>query len=395
MRILLIHNKYQQKGGEDVVFGAEGELMASHGHTVERLLFDNSQIKSAKDVILSGIGSVYNVQSANRVDAVIRFFQPDIIHVHNFFPLASPAVFFVAAKFGVPVIVTLHNYRLICPSYSLYYDGKIYEKSIHKVFPIDAILKGVYRESKIQTASTVLMTGIHKLTGTWKNKVDRYIVLTEFAKNKFLDSSLQVPTEQLIVKPNFTDDLGIGEEQRENFFLFIGRLTGEKGIQTVLDAAATGKFTLKIIGDGPLKETVESYAARYPNILYAGFQQKPFIISELKKCRALVFPSVWYEGFPMTILEAFSTGTPVITSKLGGMAEIVDDLQNGLHFLPGNSADLVDKIQVLSADAKLSIQLGKQARQDYLDKYTPEKNYTLLLSIYEQAIAAKKHKQPA
>jgi glycosyltransferase involved in cell wall biosynthesis len=293
------------------------------------------------------------------------------------------------------VIVTLHNYRLICPSYSLYYDGKIYEKSIHKVFPIDAVLKGVYRESKIQTASTVLMTGIHKLTGTWKNKVDTYIVLTAFAKNRFLDSSLKVPAEQLVVKPNFTDDLGIGEEQRENFFLFIGRLTEEKGIQTVLDAAAAGGFTLKIIGDGPLRETVENYAARHNNILYAGFQQKPYIISELKKCKALVFPSVWYEGFPMTILEAFSTGTPVITSKLGGMAEIVDDEKNGLHFQPGSSTDLVEKVKLLLSDSRLSIKLGNQARQDYLDKYTPEKNYNLLLNIYEKAISAKKRKQLA
>jgi glycosyltransferase involved in cell wall biosynthesis len=358
-------------------------------------LFDNLQIKTAKDVFLSGIGSVYNVQSANRIDAMIRFFKPDVIHVHNFFPLVSPSVFFVAAKFGVPVIVTLHNYRLICPSYSLYHDGKIYEKSIHKVFPVDAVLKGVYRESKIQTASTVLMTGIHKLAGTWKNKVDTYIVLTEFAKNKFLDSSLEVPAEQLVVKPNFTDDLGVGEEQRENFFLFIGRLTEEKGIQTVLDAAATGDFTLKIIGDGPWRETVETYSAKHQNIVYAGFKQKPYIISELKKCKALVFPSVWYEGFPMTILEAFSTGTPVITSKLGGMAEIVDDEKNGLHFLPGNSTDLVKKINLLTNNAGLSVKLGKQARQDYQDKYTPEKNYSLLLSIYEQAIAVKKQKQLA
>lgn len=395
MNILLIHNKYQQKGGEDVVFQVEGELMASHGHQVERLLFDNSQIKTTRDVILSGIGSVYNVQSAHRIEAVIRFFRPDVIHVHNFFPLASPAVFFVAARHQIPVVVTLHNYRLICPSYTLYHDGKIYEKSVDKIFPLDAVLKGVYRESKVQTASTVLMTGLHKLGGTWKNKVDRYIALTRFAKNKFLHSSLGVSASQLVVKPNFTDDLGVGERQRENFFLFIGRLTGEKGIETVLESAAAGGYKLSIIGDGPLKEMVETHAATYPNIEYLGFRQKPFIISQLKKCKALIFPSVWYEGFPMTILEAFSTATPVICSRLGGMAEIVEDKINGLHFHAGNSADLTEKVNSLHTDAEFAGALGRKARADYEEKYTPEKNYLQLLSIYEEVVAEKKKKQPA
>jgi glycosyltransferase involved in cell wall biosynthesis len=356
-------------------------------------LFDNTQIKSAKDVVLSGIGSLYNIKSAAIIEKAIRRFKPDVIHVHNFFPLVSPSVFFVAARNHVPIVMSIHNFRLICPSTILYHNGEIYEKSIHKLFPLDAIAKGVYRNSKLQTASTVFMTAFHKLAGTWKNKVDKYITMTEFAKNMFLNSSLNVPADKWVIKPNFTPDPGVGREDREEFFLFMGRLTKEKGIETILEATKVFNFTLKIIGDGPLRELVETYAARNPNIIYAGFQQKPYITEELKKCKALLFPSVWYEGFPMTILESFAAGTPVISSKLGAMVEMIDDKSNGLHVKPGDVNDLVEKIKWLSQDATFAKNLGRQARRDYEEKYSPENNYKQMLQIYQQVIAAKKQVQ--
>jgi glycosyltransferase involved in cell wall biosynthesis len=316
--------------------------------------------------------------------------KPDVIHLHNFFPLVSPSVFFVAAKYNIPIVVSIHNFRLICPSYSLYHNGKIYEKSVHVLFPIDAISKGVYRGSKIQTAACVLMTGIHKILKTWENKVDCYIVMTEFAKNRFLDSSLKVPREKWAIKPNFSPDMGVGEPERENFFLFIGRLTAEKGIETLLEAARISGFKLNIIGDGPMRELVEKYASQNPNISYAGFKQKTEIIQAMKKCKALLFPSVWYEGFPMTILEAFSTGTPVIASKLGAMTEMIDDQVNGLYVKPGDVQDLIEKIELINTQPSLANSLGRNARREYEEKYTPEKNYDQLLTIYEQVIRAKK-----
>ena len=390
MKILFIHNTYQQRGGEDVIFENESELMESHGHSVERLLFDNHQIKTSLDKFLTGVKSLYNFESAKLVEAVIKNFSPDLIHVHNLFPIASPAILYVADKYKIPVVLSIHNYRLICPSATLLHNGKIYEKSIHSIFPLDAIVKGVYRGSKIQTASAVLMTGTHKLLGTWKNKVTRYIVMSQFAKNKFLDSSLNVAEEKWSIKPNFSPDMGVGDTARENSFLFIGRLTAEKGIETLLEAARITGFKLEILGDGPMREVVENYASQHQNIVYAGFKQKQEIIQALKKCKALLFPSVWYEGFPMTILEAFSVGTPVISSKLGAMVEMIEDQVNGLHVKPGDVEDLVEKMRLLTTQPDLARILGKNARCTYEDKYAPEKNYEQLLAIYVQVIEAKK-----
>lgn len=389
MRILLIHNKYQQKGGENVVFEAECELLEKNGHTVEKVLFDNLHIKTSWNKFMAGIKSLYNFDSAAVVEDAIKSFKPDLIHVHNLFPLASPSIFYVAEKHAVPVIATLHNYRLICPSATLFHDGKIYEKSIHTVFPLDPIFQGVYRNSVIQTASAVLMTGIHKLLGTWKNKVDRYIVLTDFAKRKFLNSSLGVPAEKMVVKPNFTVDHGSGTYPREDFFLFIGRLTEEKGIKTVLECAKISNANIKIIGDGPLRAEVEHQASIHSNIQYLGFQDKETINNILKRTKALLFASLWYEGFPMTILEAFAAGTPVICSKLGGPGEIVEDHISGLHFVPGNAEDLAHKMLLLADNKGLIATLGKGARNIFQTKYSEESNYQRLLNLYLEVVRLK------
>src|SRR5258706_7455222 len=339
MKILLIHNKYQQPGGENVVFETEGELLAKNGHFVERLVFDNSTIRTFVDIFFSGLKVIYNPESARKLWKQIEHFKPDIIHVHNFVPLVSPSIFFVAKEFNIPTILTLHNYRLICPSATLVYKGKIYERNIHSVFPFDAIIKGVYRNSMLQTAAVATMVGLHNLIGTWRNKVDFYIALTNFAKEKFRTSALAIPEERLVVKPNFVHDFGIAHSMRNDELLFVGRLVEEKGIQILLKATQILQFNLTIIGDGPLRKLVTDAAKANPNIHYLGFQDKVNVANHMKKCKALIFPSIWYEGFPLTVLEAFSTGTLVIASKLGAMAEIIHDRVNGLLFEPGDEIE--------------------------------------------------------
>ena len=258
MRILLLHNKYKYAGGEDKVFETEGELLSSYNHQVEKLVFDNSLIETGLDKMLSGIMGVYNFKSANVVDKKIKEFKPDILHVHNFVPLASPSIFYVAKRHKVPVVLTLHNYRLICPSALLYHNNRIYEKSLRSIFPIDAIIKGVYRNSILQTAGIAVMTSFHNLIGTWRNKIDKFITLTAFAKSKFLESRVNASPDQFMVKPNFIDDPGNGRETREDFFLFVGRLSVEKGIRVLLNAFKNSDFKLVIIGDGPMQAEVES-----------------------------------------------------------------------------------------------------------------------------------------
>jgi len=384
MRILLIHNKYKQSGGEDAIFWAESELLLNNGHEVEHLLYDNTTIKTLFDKFMSGIRAIYNPGSARALKIKIQVFNPDVIHVHNFLPLVSPSVLFIAKKYKIPVVITLHNYRLICPSAILFYNGHIYEKSIHSIFPIDAIWKGVYRNSTVQTATVALMTAIHHWLGTWKNKVDCYITLTRFAREKFENSALSISPKKLVIKPNFIKDCGNGKTKREDFFLFIGRLTEEKGIRTLLKAASLYNFKFTIIGDGPLSSEVENFARLNPTMTYLGFQTKDTVMSYLKKCKALIFPSIWYEGFPVTILEAFCTGTPVIASNMGGMKEIIQNRVNGLHFEPGDEKDLVSKILEIEDDDDLAKKLSMNSRLTYLNYYTPSKNYDQLVEVYDR-----------
>ena len=392
MKILLVHNKYQHPGGENVVFESEGELLAKHGHFVERLLFDNASIRTFMDKVKLSVNVIYNPSSAKKLSNKIESFAPDIVHVHNFLPLVSPSIFSVAKKYNIPTILTLHNYRLICPSATLVYKGKIYERSIRSVFPLDAIWKGVYRNSRLQTAAVAIMVAVHNIMGTWRNSIDLYIALSHFAKEKFRTSALAIPEERMVVKSNFVSDFGVGHLNRDKNFLFVGRLVEEKGINVLLQAAKIHPFKLTIIGDGPLRNLVITATKVNPNIHYLGFQDQNIIAMQMKKCKALIFPSIWYEGFPLTILEAFSTGTPVIASRLGAMAEIIQDRINGLLFEAGNPIALVEKIKDLDAKVELAAQLAVHARSSYLDHYTPEKNYSLLLDIYKKALT-QKHRQ--
>ena len=382
----MVHNRYRYQGGEDAVFQAESRLLSDHGHIVHQLVFDNKNIPDSFDRYVQGIRGIYNADSARILQKLIIDFKPDIIHVHNFFPLASPSIFYVAKRNHIPIVVTLHNFRLVCPSGTLYYDGKIYEENVRRLIPWRAIMKGVYRGSRIETLGLAGVTVIHNLIGTWKNKIDKLIVLTEFAKRKFNGSALRVDEDQLVVKPNFVEDFGVGERQRENFFMMVGRLSVEKGIDIVLKALAIKSFRVIVIGDGPLKNQVMSYANSNPNLSYLGFHEKEVIIKYLKRCRALLLPSVCYEGFPISLLESFATGTPAIVSRLGSLSEIVQDNHNGLHFDPGDPDDLVAKISLLDREPALASKLGSNARLTYLNNYTPEENYHKLMHIYMQLV---------
>ncbi len=387
MKILLIHNSYQQKGGEDSVFENEYRLLKEK-NTVEKLLFNNDNIKSSFDKLKIGVNSISNSRSAKSVEERIKEFNPDIIHVHNFFPIASPSIFYVAKNMNIPIVMTLHNYRLICPNALLFKNNEICEKCVNKLFAMDAVLHGCYRESKVQTFALALMNYIHKKRKTWNTKVDRYIALTKFAKNKILNSSLGLDENQIIVKPNFVEDNGF-EYDKEDYFLFVGRLSIEKGIELLLKSFEKNGKKLLIIGGGPLEAMVKESVQKNTNIKYLGFQNKDFIIEKLKKAKALIFTSIWYEGMPMTILESFSTGTPVIAPNIGGPNEIVQDHINGLIYEANNLSSLTSKVNMLGSDNKMHRQLCLGARKSYEHRYTVAKNYELLMNSYEGVINEK------
>ncbi len=390
MNIFVIHNKYKRTGGEDFVFEQEVSLLKRKGNIVDEYTVDNKLIVTKKDKLRVGFLGIYNPNICKELKYKLLHLKPEILHVHNFFPIISPSVFYLAAKMKIPVVLTLHNYRLICPNALLYRDGKVCEDCKELLFPWKGVIRRCYRNSAFQTLALSTIVSFHKLIKTWKTKVDKYIVLTEFQKRKFLESSLGISEKKFAVKPNFSVDYGVGKSKREPFFLYVGRLSKEKGIATLLEAFKQLKFTLKIVGDGNLKDLVRDYANRYPNIEYLGFQPKDKVISLMKRCRALVFPSECYEGFPMVLVEAFSTGTPVISSDIGSQAEIVKDQYNGVLFKAGDSRDLVSKVKLFAKFVNQDYY--NNARKEYLEKYTPEKNYEQLIQIYEEVLSARKKK---
>ncbi|MBD2715320.1 glycosyltransferase family 4 protein [Microvirga sp. STR05] len=390
LRILLIHNFYQQPGGEDAVFRSERDLLRTYGHAVETLEFHNAEIEAgALGKLRAGLRGFYNPGSARRLRKAIARFRPDVLHIHNLFPVGSPALLWAARAAGVPVVMTLHNYRLICPGALLYTDGKLYEASVHRLFPWDAVRRRLYRNSALQTATVAAITGLHKLLGTWRWGVSRYITLTHFARQRYLNSSLRLRPEQLVYKPNFLADPGppVAGTERANHLLFVGRLSPEKGLHTLLAAAATHALPLVIVGDGPLRAEVEACAAATPSVRYVGSANAAGVAEAMRHCRALVMPSECVEGMPMVVLEAFATGTPVLAARRGGPGEMVRPGSNGLLFEPGDAQGLAQAARYLLADEELAARLGEGGRASYEALYTPASNYTCLLSIYQEVVA--------
>lgn len=389
MKILFIHNRYKQYGGEDVAVELESSLLKSRGHEVRLMIFENKSIQNFFSKLVTAFRSVYNVGSARQVNKLIRQFKPDIIHIHNLFFIASPSVLFVARRHHIPVILTLHNYRLICVNALLLRNNEVCELCIHKKFPYAGIKYKCYRESATASALVTTITGMHKLIQTWKNKITTFITLNDFSRSKLLHSSLQVPENKLITKPNFVSDPGDGIQPREKFFLFAGRIVNEKGVHVLAKAfAGMPTIQLVIIGDGPEKKYLEETYMFSSNISFTGHLQKKEVSEYMKRCKAFICPSVWYEGAPLTIIEAFATGTPVIASRLGAMAESIRDGFNGLHFKPGDADDLIEKVNRFIKETETNTMLYKNARHTYLEKYHPDIHYHAIIKIYEAAIAA-------
>ncbi|MEO6962120.1 MAG: glycosyltransferase family 4 protein [Puia sp.] len=385
MKILFIHNKYQQKGGEDTVFEQELELLGQT-EQVRSLTFQNF---SGRKGVVQFLLSAWNVFSAGKIKKAIRDFQPEVIHVHNWHYAVGPLVVRIAGKRNIPVVLTIQNFRLLCPSATLLYKGALFMDSVQASFPWTAVKKKVYRNSYFQTWWLACIIWIHKKIGTWK-MVDRFIVQTDIAKNVFISSSLGVTENQFSIKPNFIKDPGLVPVEREDFFLFIGRLAEEKGIDVLLNAFKDKNADLYIGGDGPLQEKVIAACKENPRIHYMGLLDKKAVRELMGRCSTLIFPSIWFEGMPMTLIEAFAVGTPVIASDLGAMASMIRGGDNGIHFTPGNSGELAEKIEFwVNLDKKDKKSYSEKARLGYETLYTPQRNREQLLFIYHSVIKNK------
>jgi len=319
-------------------------------------------------------------------------FRPDVVHVHNFFYAASPSIFYAAKKMNVPAVLTLHNYRLICANALLLRHGQVCELCVNNLMPLAGIRYRCYHNSMAESAFVTFVTSTHKLIRTWDKNISRLIVLTQFAQSRFVGSSIRVDEQKLFIKPNFIPDPGLGETDREDFFLFVGRLSYEKGIDVLANAfAGLPTQKLVVIGDAADSQAEMARFLDNSNITLKGRLNKDGVLAYMKRCKALIFPSTWYEGLPFVIIEAFATGTPVIASRLGSMAELVNDKLNGFLFEPGNVTDQQEKIHLfLQTERQDRNALYENARTTYVQNFSPEKHYQTILTLYETVIAEKR-----
>lgn len=386
MKILLTHNFYQISGGEDAVVKNESDLLIKNGNEVLLHTVDNANINSLLSKALAMVNVPFSFSQYKKMLKVLKAEKPDVVHVHNYFPILSPSVFYACKKAKVPVVHTLHNYRAVCPTALLMHEGRINESSLTGS-AWWTVTKRVYRDSFIGSFTLASMVELHKKIATWYSKVDLFIALTEFARKKY--SFAGWPEEKIVVKPNFISDpilTGAPILRKRNYGLYVGRLSEEKGIDVLLSAWKNIKYPIKIIGEGEVESVVS------PSVDLLGRQPKEKVIQYIKSSQFIVVPSICYEGFPMAIVEAFACGTPVLCSRLGSMEEIVCNGITGLHFEAGNVDDLAEKVQWMIDYPEEVKKMGRNARAEYLAKYTPEKNYEMLMDIYQQAMEeSRKH----
>ena len=376
--ILSVHNHYRQTGGEDRVFASETGLLEQNGHTVLRHEDNNERISPG--AIGTARDAVWSQRSFRRLESLAHANSIDVAHFHNTFPLISPSAYYAVRRAGVPVVQTLHNFRLICAGATLSRNGSACESCLDRKSLLPGIVHACYRNSRAATAALSTMLAVHRIAGTYQRQVDTYIALSEFARRKFVVGGL--PGDRIVVKPNFVSpDPGAGEG-RGDYALFVGRLAEEKGVRTLATAwHGLDDIPLQVAGDGPLRDTVWPGGATW-----IGAQPRDRVMALMQNARVLVFPSTWYECAPMTIVEAFACGLPVIASNLGSIPEFVRHRYNGLLFEPGDPQDLARQVRWAFDHPEELREMRMNARREYEEKYTAERNYKMLMTIYEIAI---------
>ncbi len=381
MRILSVHNRYQIRGGEDESREAEEKLLQQRGHVVETYEENNDRVADL-GAISTAIKTVWSTEAYNTLKHRLKEHAYDLVHVQNFFPLISPSVHYAAKAEGVPVIQTLRNYRLLCPNGFFFRDDRVCEDCLGKFVPWPAVLHSCYRGSRAASGVLATMLTTHRILPTWSQMVDKYITLSEFARDKFVQAGF--PQDKIAVKPNFVyPDPTIGEGQG-GYALYVGRLSPEKGISTLLSAwqKLGKKVPLKIVGEGPLAAQVAEAVSLDRGIEWLGRKSLPEVYELIGNAMFLVFPTIGYETFGRVAIEAFAKGTPVIASQVGAISELVASNRNGLHFRPGDSEDLAIKIEWALTHPQEIAQMRQEARKEFETKYTAKENYRRIMEIY-------------
>jgi glycosyltransferase involved in cell wall biosynthesis len=390
-KILIVHNAYQQRGGEDAVVAAEARILAEHGHSIVRYERCSNDLQSCNPFVLlsAGIGLTWAPQSLRELKALIAREKPDIAHFHNIFPLISPAGYYACTEAGVPVVQTLHNYRLLCPAATFLHQGRVCEDCLGRAVAWPGVARGCYRRSRPATAAVAMMAAVHRALDTWQTRIDVYIALSHFSRAKFIEGGL--PADRIVVKPNFVVADSFPRSAPGDYALFVGRLSEEKGLGVLLSAwrSLTTKVPLRIVGVGPMLETLSREIADRSlfHVQLTGLRTAEEVRSLMRGARFLVFPSTCFETFGLTIAEAFACGLPVIASRLGVMEEMIEDGVTGLHFESGNAGDLATKVEWAWNHPEQMVVMGRSSRAEHEAKYAPERNYGRMVEIYAGVIA--------
>jgi glycosyltransferase involved in cell wall biosynthesis len=394
MKVLLVHNRYRsaQPSGENAVVDDEAALLARAGCEVSRLEVESDEIATwpaVKRATLPG-RVVWSRSGARLVREAIEETSPDVVHFHNTFPLLSPAALRAARRAGPAVVQTLHNFRPLCPAGTFLRDGKVCEDCLGHL-PLPAVRHGCYRDSSAATVPLATMIAVHRAAGTWSRSVDAYVVPSEFTRGRYIAAGWD--PELLELKPNTVVDPQLPRTDARGGFVFLGRLSGEKGVDTLLRAFAeafpAGEERLFVAGSGELEGELRTAAAGVPGVEFLGQLGPDEARRLVAGAQALVVPSRWYEVAPRVIVEAYALGTPVVASRLGSLAEVVEHERTGLVHACDSVPELASALRRLAADPQLRADLGRGAREAYEQKYAPGVVTERLLAIYRRALARR------
>ncbi|MDQ4142594.1 MAG: glycosyltransferase family 4 protein [Actinomycetota bacterium] len=401
MKILLLHNRYRSAtpGGEDHVVDQESATLAARGHTVERFERSNDEINDGSllgKALLPG-QVVWSEKTRRSLSAHLQRFCPDVVHVHNTFPLFSPSVLYACRKHLVPVVATLHHYRLLCPSGDLFRDGQVCHECVGRI-PLPAVRHGCYHDSRLSTVPLVASSITHATA--WRELVSAYIFLSRAQREIFAPMGL--PPGRMFVKPNFVPEPQPIIPSRESMVAFIGRLTKAKGIDILMqawdlftDRERRNTLRLTVVGAGPLQRQVETWASRRPSVQWLGPLSRPQCSAVMARARAVIVPSRWEETFGLVAVEAMGAGVPPVASTRGSFPELITARSDGVLFDPEDPRALATVLEDIADNPSQYEAYGRRARRTYERRFRSESNIDQLLAIYDFAIRNPRHSTKA
>lgn len=387
LRVLIVHNHYQILGGEDTVVANEKKLLEENGHEVYLYTRTNKELYSMSNIkkALLSFNMVFNFTVYKEISELIRINKIDIVHVHNTLIIISPAVYYAAKRYQIPVVQTMHNFRMLCPGGEFFRNGSICEECIQKGIYC-ALKNRCYRNSLYQTFACVLNTMIHRHSGIYKKIF--YICLTEFNKEKLLQlnkKKMVVDANKIYIKPNFTYSLNnsISHSIVRTYYLYIGRIEDIKGINLITEAfSKMPDKKLVVVGTGSKLDSLKSTASQ--NVEFLGFLKHNELSKVLTGAKAVIVASQWYETFGMIVTEAYAAAVPVIVGDIGNVSALVDEKRTGLKFIY-NSIDSL-RSTIYEFEHLNQYTLSSNAYKKYMNEFSPDINYKLLIDIYYDVI---------